>query len=296
MLTALTLSMHVHAALRGKSVKVYVSGFEPRIRVECPVRCMWSAEPGIIRTLLIDVDGQRKYKMLTSVEGPQYYPSLRAKEGEYRSTTSFKSDVPLTYLLYLNQFMKPRVGATALPAASFIARNCGSKNNREEWVRGLRRYIRVDGLSSCLHSAPWPAEATATHWYASKIRAMQKYKLHLAFENQNEDDYITEKLWLALESGTLPVFLGARNVRRHVPPHSVVVARDFSGPTALGRYLAALLKNETRYSAYHEWRKRPLPTWWVRKYSIFNVSSQCRTCMWARQRAEKEKWKVTLRA
>ena len=275
-------------------MQVYVRDFEPRIRVKCPVQCMWSSEPGIIRTLMIDVDGQRKYKMLTSLEGPQYYPSLRAKAGEYRSTTSFKSDVPLTYLLYLTQFMKPRVPLNALSAASFIARNCGSRNNRERWVRGLRAYIQVDGLSSCLGSAPWPSEADAENWYTSKIQAMKRYKFHLAFENQNENDYITEKLWLSLESGTLPVFLGAGNVRKHVPPHSVVVARDFSGPAALGRYLAGLLKNETAYNSYHKWRKRPLPDWWVRKYSMFNMSSQCRTCMWARQRSDKEKWKSSL--
>ena len=118
---------------------------------------------------------------------------------------------------------------------------------------------------------------------------MKLYKFHLAFENQNEDDYITEKLWLALESGTLPVFMGARNVREHVPGHSIVVASDFSGPRALGNYLAMLLKNETKYNSYHEWRKRPLPDWWVRKYSRFNVSSQCRTCMWARHRNDHNK-------
>jgi Glycosyltransferase family 10 (fucosyltransferase) C-term len=50
----------------------------------------------------------------------------------------------------------------------------------------------------------------------------------LALENQQQDDYTTEKIWGALAAGTLPVYWGAPNIKDHVPPHSIIVVDDFA--------------------------------------------------------------------
>ena len=37
---------------------------------------------------------------------------------------------------------------------------------------------------------------------------MAKFKFHLAFENSKTDDYITEKYFQCIETGTVPVYIG----------------------------------------------------------------------------------------
>ncbi|CAG9567184.1 putative glycosyl transferase [Leishmania major strain Friedlin] len=45
----------------------------------------------------------------------------------------------------------------------------------------------------------------------------RKYRYVLAFENTIEDDYVTEKVYNALLSGALPLFIGAMNIADYVP-------------------------------------------------------------------------------
>jgi len=74
----------------------------------------------------------------------------------------------------------------------FLARNCNSRNGRETIVRQLQKSsFRVDALRKCLHNA----EPEAGINLKDKINVMQHYLFYLAFENQNVDDYITEKFW-----------------------------------------------------------------------------------------------------
>jgi len=57
---------------------------------------------------------------------------------------------------------------------------------------------------------------------------MKQYLFHLAFENQNTNDYITEKLWNTLKSGTIPIYWGTRNIVEHLPhPRSVILIKDY---------------------------------------------------------------------
>ncbi len=165
-----------------------------------------------------------------------------------------------------------------IKGASFIARNCQSHNRREDVVKALfDTELRVDSLSSCLNNAESPGGVDMRN----KEAMQEQYLFHLAFENQNVDDYITEKLWATFKSGTLPVYLGAGNIREHVPDNSIVVAEDFENPQALADYLIKVSKDKTLYESYHKWRTQPLDDWFVEKYEFSNTPSICRTCKWA---------------
>ena len=63
--------------------------------------------------------------------------------------------------------------------------------HREALVQGLIDSdfdLRIDSVSTCLHNAEKPNGTD------SKIEIMSRYLFYLAFENQCEDDYITEKV------------------------------------------------------------------------------------------------------
>jgi len=230
------------------------------------------------------------------MEGSGYYANLQVDptagpfQNKYYSTTSFQSHVPLTYYsLPKNdtddlRSYPPVDFDTGIKGASFLARNCGSINHREDLVRDLieaaeaaslhnnktpNSTFRIDSLSSCLHHAPY-GFPNGTNPQSPKRDILQKYLFHLAFENQNTNDYVTEKLWETLKAGTIPVYWGASNVRDHLPhPHSVIVVADFlihqNDNTARGRhnvdvaalvdYLIKVANNRTLYDSHHAWRR-----------------------------------------
>ena len=159
-------------------------------------------------------------------------------------------------------------------------------NNREKVVKQLiEASFRVDSLSKCLHNAEPPKEVTLTMGMKSKSEIIQKYLFHLAFENQNTDDYITEKLWLTLKAGTIPVYLGAPNIDElFFPNHSFINVNDFSTTQELAHYLIEVANNETLYNSYHEWRKVPLPKAFIDKYLPVLGRNNCRLCRWAHAR------------
>lgn len=66
------------------------------------------------------------------------------------------------------------------------------------------------------------------------------YRIYLAFENSNCDEYITEKLWYnAYFKYAIPVVMGGsrRNYEELCPPESFIHVDDFDSPQSLADYL-----------------------------------------------------------
>jgi Glycosyltransferase family 10 (fucosyltransferase) C-term len=278
---------------------------------DCDVPCTYTgSDSGIMRTL--SVYGLPIIFDALSMEGEGYYPQLKLnpelhKEHHYLATTSFKSDIPLPYYSEAEyniqtgnppvQFDDPKV----IKGASFIAKNCGSRSNREEIVKEMIKLtgsppvadsnqknrdivlanntvvetplLRIESVSSCLNNVDYPDAGRK-----SKDDIMRSYLFHLSFENSNTDDYVTEKLWGALRSGVVPVYLGAPNIREHVPPRSVILVSDFNSTRELVEYMTEVAYNKTLYESYHTWRFQELPDWFHRKYDMTRTHSVCRIC------------------
>jgi len=265
------------------AIHVRVGSQRATRRVACDLPCFWSPSRSgvVLRGTIEEIDTP----FVASMEGEQYYASLKLTHDPnvMMSTTSFESDVPLPYFSYAEYVIqKPHVKLRDVERkkAVFVARNCASRNDREGLVRSLMELLPVESVSSCLHNADVPGSR------GSKVDLVRRYALYLAFENQNVDDYVTEKLWGALDAGVLPVYYGAPNVWQNAPPGSVVNVLDFPSTEALAAHLRAILANETLYESYHAWRYRPLPAWWVARFEITRTHSECRTCLWADARRE----------
>ena len=268
---------------------IHINGGDRKIK--CDVPCFWPPAGPILRTITIDEIGMT---MLMSMEGEEIYPSLKLsnrKKNHAIASTRFDSDIPMPYYSWTwTQYMdeKPmgdawsqnHIQTAHIPfhkvkkAAVFIARNCGSRSNREGLVKSLMELMPVDSVSRCLHN--FDLEDTS-----EKIPMMQKYAMYFAFENQRVDDYITEKLWDTFQAGVLPVYFGAPNIKEHVPEHSIVHVDDFESHEELAQHLQEIMSNEELYNSYHAWRYKPLPHWFVAKYNFTHVHSECRVCRWA---------------
>ena len=89
-------------------------------------------------------------------------------------------------------------------------------------------------------------------------KTLSKYKFYLSLENSLCRGYITEKLFLAMSSGTLPIAYGGLSKKDYlevVPPHSFIYAEDFPTVQDLGQYLVYLSQNQTAFNSYFWWKK-----------------------------------------
>jgi hypothetical protein len=249
---------------------------------DCDIPCHSSGRPSLVARRTVD---GADWSFTFSMEGPQYFKSLvidpkAHAQHKYWSTTSYQSEVPLPYYSWAEYKIQEPVldYDQAIKAGVFLARNCHSKNKREVVVEALQKSgFRVDSLSSCLHNAEIPAG-----WDRSnKTGIMRHYLFYLAFENQNVDDYITEKLWGPFEAGAVPVYFGAPNVKDHVPPHSIISVSDFASTKDLAMYLQKVANDKELYQEYQKWRTEPLPATFHAKYDFTHIHSTCRTCRWA---------------
>lgn len=263
----------------------------------CNVPCLSYGTGSIAAERTVEAIDKSEWTITFSMEGEQYYPSLKIdptgwKSNHFWSTTSYQSEVPLPYYSRAEYNINSTAVDydTAIKGAVFLARNCGSMNNREGLVKKLQQSdFRVDSLSDCLKNARPPPGVDLEN----KVKVMQQYLFYLAFENQCTKDYMTEKLWGPFEAGTVPIYFGAPNVKDHVPNHSIIFVNDFNTTDALVQHLLQVASDRELYESYHKWRTRPLPPHFVRRYDMTDTHSTCRTCRWAYARQYGWGWNHT---
>ncbi|GAA5896291.1 hypothetical protein JCM8208_001837 [Rhodotorula glutinis] len=164
------------------------------------------------------------------------------RDGEANETAAFEmtyrlnSSVPATYSYsYFNYSTPPTPWLDKRSdriAAAFVT-NCRPKNARSLILEELIKLLngQLDSFGSCFNNVK-ASDAlqelgladevgTKTRWN-EKITLMSRYKFSVAFENSNDLDYSTEKLFQAFERGTVPLLFG--------PPDAA--KRFFPSPTA----------------------------------------------------------------
>lgn len=95
----------------------------------------------------------------------------------------------------------------------------------------------------------------------------REYRFYLSFENSLCTDYVTEKLYRALEHDVVPVVFGGADYDRFLPAGSYINAMDFKSPSQLASYLLHLMKDDDAYLNFFRWKERfrvekePLDGW-----------------------------------
>eukprot|EP00455_Lapot_gusevi_P051537 TRINITY_DN7714_c0_g1_i1.p1 TRINITY_DN7714_c0_g1~~TRINITY_DN7714_c0_g1_i1.p1 ORF type:complete len:384 (+),score=8.91 TRINITY_DN7714_c0_g1_i1:211-1362(+) len=156
----------------------------------------------------------------------------------------------------------------------WIASNCEPfAHHRLEYVRQLDRYIPIDRLGRCLRNREIPDAPVQV--------LMRPYKFYLAFENSICPDYVTEKLWNALQVGLVPVVIGPSNIDMFAPTnHSIINALDFAGPRDLAAFLWRLHLNRTEYLRYlsHKFDAARISPDYRARWMAPTLPRACRLC------------------
>lgn len=78
-----------------------------------------------------------------------------------------------------------------------------------------------------------------------KLEVLKQYKFSLCFENvADEDIYITEKIFDCFKVGTIPIYLGPRNIKQIIPSNTFIDYRDFDNIRELFEHLKSINKIE----------------------------------------------------
>ena len=190
----------------------------------------------------------RESPELAPVRAPRY-------RGAFNLTMTYRrdSDVLIGYFSVLRGAEPtplPAVGSRS-KAVAWIVSHCKTASGRELYVEQLKRFIDVDVYGRC-GTLRCPPKAECHRMVG------HHYHFYLAFENSQCRDYVTEKLYLPLRYGLVPVVLGDNRTlyEEMAPPGSFIHIDDFAGPQQLAEYLHYLMTNRTAFSQYFDWRRR----------------------------------------
>jgi hypothetical protein len=154
----------------------------------------------------------------------------------------------------MRAFDRPRELSLKRELAAWRYRPIGRELYSER-LRAIRWFARSSDFD--LYGEGWerrhPQVDRATHAHAlrayrgttsDKLATLGSYRFALAFENARFDGYVSEKLFDCLYAGAIPVYLGAPDIDRFVPPDAFVDARRFPSYAALEAHLRVLSSSQ----------------------------------------------------
>ena len=260
--------------------------------VECDIPCKFTsgskradAEFYIIQNDsnvgdIVNSKSGNSIRILGSQEGQHYYYLLKVESlnENFRALSLLdrRSDIPWVMMPDMDKIKTVEIPKNTKRIASFVARNCEPKNQRNDYVRAIEEVIGVLSPSTCLNNTEWPqcGEVPCT-----KLEVIRNYKFHLAFESANFPGFVTEKIYEAMEAGVVPVYLGTRDVAEVVPKGSYIDASDFDTPYDVANYLKEVLDDEDMYNSYFEWKYKPFDAEFKKmNQALWTEDHYCRVC------------------
>ena len=231
-------------------------------------------------------------KILGSKEPQHYYPlhSIQYLDQFFQGTAllDWTSDVPWTLMPNMDEMKAIEMPENSVPKVTFVARNCYSMNNRLSYVKAIDKLIGVVSMSSCYHNTPWPQCKDRD---CTKVEAIRDYKIHLAFENGDSSNFVTDKIYQAFEAGVLPVWMGTRDIAEVVPKGSYIDVANFASPDEVAHYLAKVLADEDLYRSYFEWKWKPFDREFEDRFRVlWTVPFECRVCRYIEALQRGWKW------
>ncbi|MGH7617091.1 MAG: glycosyltransferase family 10 domain-containing protein [Gemmatimonadaceae bacterium] len=113
----------------------------------------------------------------------------------------------------------------------------GRIQHAHRWMRKQWQRVRPDPLLVA-------ARTVYRGFVPDKLATLGEYTFSLCFENVVVNGWITEKLFDCFVTGTIPIFLGAPDVKDYVPRECFIDMRDFANYEELRKFLKAVSPSE----------------------------------------------------
>lgn len=152
-------------------------------------------------------------------------------------------------------------------AVAAIISNCGNTDSgRAALLAGLMDAgIEVHSFGFCQKNADIETHARecaglpreTPFMDRQKLCIIRSYRFTVAFESRRVPGYITEKLFQPLLVGSVPIYMGAPDVRWVLPsPDAAILTDDYASPAALAQQLSVLMTDDAAYEKHLAWRSR----------------------------------------
>ncbi|KAL9250357.1 Glycoprotein 3-alpha-L-fucosyltransferase A-like protein [Drosera capensis] len=225
----------------------------------------WPQQPGIS-------------SVLRSMESSHYYVendigNARRKGFDVIMTTTLSSDVPVGYFSWAEyDIMAPVQPKTENALAAAFISNCGARNFRLQALEALEKNgITIDSYGNCHRNHDGRVD---------KVETLKRYKFSLAFENSNEEDYVTEKYFQSLVAGTVPVVVGAPNIQDFAPcPDGILHIKDVGDVDAVSKKMKHLAENPSAFNHSLRWKFEGPSDSFKALVDMAAVHSSCRLCI-----------------
>ena len=130
---------------------------------------------------------------------------------------------------------------------AMLISNCGA-TERYNYVGELMNHIQIDSYGRCHHNMDRKSDRYVSDWPNAEREVLSKYRLAIAYENTISPEYITEKAFLALSVGAIPVYKGPPEIYSHIPDrHNIINIDDYASPAELAKYLQRVLDDDELY-------------------------------------------------
>ena len=166
------------------------------------------------------------------------------------------SDVPIPYLNdEFPERIKNAPPSSGLKDVCIFISSPVNNSRRLEYLTELMKHINIDSYGKFLHNTDLQGDSG----YKVKQKVLSEYKFTIAFENAIYEDYVTEKFYDPLLSGSVPVYLGAPNIAEFTPGRNAFVdVRNFPNPKDLAVKLKLLCANEQLLREFYRWKNEAL--------------------------------------
>ena len=137
-------------------------------------------------------------------------------------------------------------------AAALFLSDC-DHNWRNDYIKELMTYIHVDSYGKCFHNVQSSISRNRPREIRNDIvsTTVESYRMMITFENLIQEDYITEKIWVAYQGGAIPIYMGPPDIYKWVPGnHTFIDPRNFAGPKELAAYMKRVAEDDELFK-YH---------------------------------------------
>ena len=186
-------------------------------------------------------------------ESPANSPHIPELNDMFNLTSSYRLDshipVPTGYLTPLTTQDEGFKPLQKDKLVCWVVSNWNPKFKRVKVYEELKKHIQVEVYGKAFNRV-------LPHEEYDKL--VPSCKFYLSWENSIDQDYVTEKLFIPMMAGTVPVVLGTSraNYEESIPGDSFIHVNDFASPKELAERLIYLDNNPAEYMKYFAWRQR----------------------------------------
>lgn len=152
------------------------------------------------------------------------------------------------------------------PVLGWLAIDCGV-GIRVPLIAEIAKRFPVWSIGSCLNNKDRPEDLPGRDTRSDQQRRrmqmiLSRYLFYFSAENSDCPGYNTEKLWMALSRGSVPVYFGDSDVHDLLPCEECVLdVKKFPSVDALVTRMQEIASSEKEYNRIMAWRFQHPSTW-----------------------------------